>query len=98
MTDAIVKRASLMGTASCRPSPADLLEYDAKLAAMDDDAFVLECGSMIYMSAYCGNNPRAIWHWRVDACYDEAKRRGGDDVPLYQRAYNRTARSQGIAV
>ena len=61
------------------------VDYLKKIAEMNDKAFRSECYSMIYQSARCANNPRADWHWMVDACYDESERRGGD---LYGKAYN----------
>lgn len=63
-------------------------DYLAKLAAMSDTALSSECYSMIYQAARCANNPRADWHWMVDACYDEAAKRG-EGAPIYSRAYDR---------
>ena len=60
-------------------------EYIAKLSAMTDEELKSECYSMIYQSARCAGNPRADWHWMVDACYAESKRRGGD---IYGSAYD----------
>lgn len=60
-------------------------DYLARIAAMDDKALKAETYSMIYQSARCANNPRADWHWQVDACYDECEKRPGN---LYQRAYD----------
>lgn len=60
-------------------------EYLAKLAAMDDEALESETYQMIYHSARCNNNPRADWHWMVDACYDECEKRPGD---IYKRAFD----------
>jgi hypothetical protein len=62
-------------------------DYLTKIAAMDDDALEHECYSMIYQAARCANNPRADWHWMVDACYDEASKRG-EKAPIYCKAYN----------
>ena len=63
-------------------------DYLAKIAAMTDDDLGRECYSMIYQSARCSNNPRADWHWMVDACYDEAATRT-KGAPLYSEAFNR---------
>ena len=60
-------------------------EYLAKLSDMKDADLKSECYSMIYQSARCAGNPRADWHWMVDACYAEAKRRAGD---IYGDAYS----------
>lgn len=62
--------------------------YLSKIAAMDDKDLGHECYSMIYQSVRCNNNPRADWHWMVDACYDEAKKRD-DQASIYVKAYNR---------
>lgn len=50
-------------------------EYLTKISGMNDKELKDECYSMIFHSARCANNLRADWHWMVDACYDEAKRR-----------------------
>ena len=64
------------------------IDYLEKIASMDDDALESECYSMIYQSALCDNNPRADWHWMVDACHDEASRRK-KGAPIYSRAWER---------
>lgn len=61
-------------------------EYIAKLAAMSDEALGRESYSMVYQSARCANNPRADWHWMVDACYDEAQKRD-PDAKIYEKAW-----------
>lgn len=60
-------------------------DYLAKIAAMTDAELQNETEGKIYMSAFCSNNPRADWHWMVDACYDECKKR--EDKDIYKRAY-----------
>ena len=65
--------------------------YLTKIAAMDDKALHGECYGMIYQSARCNNNPGADWHWMVDACYDEAKKRDGK-CSIYTRAYDQCYR------
>jgi hypothetical protein len=59
-------------------------QYLEQIAAMDDKQLLSESYSMIYQSARCSNNPRADWHWMVDACYDECKKRPGN---IYQSAW-----------
>jgi hypothetical protein len=68
-------------------------DYLTKIAAMDDKELESESYSMIYQSARCANNPRADWHWMVDACYDEAAKRE-DGAPIYSRAYKSCYRDQ----
>lgn len=63
-------------------------DYVAKIASMNDESLGQECYAMIYQSALCNNNPRADWHWKVDACYDEAKKRDGK-CTIYVNAYDR---------
>lgn len=63
-------------------------DYLTKIAAMDDEELFSESYSMIYQAASCANNPRADWHWRVDACYDESAKRA-DGAPIYCRAHER---------
>lgn len=60
-------------------------EYLTKLSAMTDSELKRECYSMIYQSARCAGNPRADWHWMVDACYLESGRR---DENIYGDAYS----------
>lgn len=60
-------------------------EYLGKIAAMDDEKLKSETYQMIYHSARCSNNPRADWHWMVDACYDECEKRPGD---TYKKAFD----------
>lgn len=66
--------------------------YLTKILSMDDKELESECYSMIYQSARCNNNPRADWHWMVDACYDVAKLRDNEAV-IYRRAYEQCCRS-----
>jgi len=62
--------------------------YLGKISGMDDTTLSRECYNMIYHSARCANNPRADWHWMVDACYDEAKKRN-TDANIYSKAFDR---------
>jgi len=64
-------------------------EYLEKIAAMGDEELQSETSSKIYMSAFCNNNPRADWHWMVDACYDECQKRDKPDI--YKKAYKEIA-------
>lgn len=66
-------------------------DYLTKISAMDDEQLGSECYQMIYHSARCNNNPRADWHWMVDACYDEAKKRD-EKASIYGFAYERCYR------
>lgn len=70
-----------------------LTAYRAKLAAMDDAAFVEEVERAVWLSAYASNNGRSIYHAECDATYDEAKRR--EKLWLYQRGWNAAYRSCG---
>lgn len=63
-------------------------DYLVKIAAMPDGELESECYSMIYQSARCSNNPRADWHWMVDACYDESDKRT-NGAPIYSKAHKR---------
>ena len=64
-------------------------DFADKLATLDEQAFVKEAETRIWLSAYANNNPRSDYHWQADACYDEAVRRG--DVRLYSRAWKRAS-------
>ena len=59
------------------------------LAASDEAQFLQLAEEYIWLSAYASNNPRSDYHWKCDACYDEAKRRGNPD--LYRKAWERAA-------
>ena len=61
-------------------------EYILRLGEMTDPELKSECYSMIYQSARCNNNPRADWHWMVDACHAEATGRKAGH--LYSEAYS----------
>lgn len=55
-------------------------EYFNKLSLMTDEQLKNECGQMIWLSAYAGNNPRSDYHWKCDACYDECKKRLKEEI------------------
>lgn len=55
------------------------------LAKTDDSEFLEIAEEYIWLSAYASNNPRSDYHWKCDACYAEAKRRGKPE--LYDRAH-----------
>ncbi len=59
--------------------------YLDKIKEMTDDDLSSETYSMIYQAARCANNYKADWHWMVDACYDECKKRDGK---IYNKAYD----------
>jgi hypothetical protein len=61
-----------------------------KLAGLDDANFLKEAQQMIWLSGYANNNPRSDYHWKADACYSEAERRGKPE--LYRTAYDAVLR------
>lgn len=63
--------------------------YAAQLAAMTDEELLEEATSKIWLSAYANNNPHSRYHDECDACYDEAARRGKEDI--YRRAHKRAS-------
>lgn len=69
-------------------------EYIAKFADMTDDKLYDECRSKIWFSAFAANNSRSCYHWQVDACYDECKRRGKIDE-VYSRAHKAEMQAAG---
>lgn len=67
--------------------------YASRIVQMDDAVFVKEVEEKCWLSAFAASNPRSAYHWQVDACYDEAKRR--EKPWLYQRGWNAAYRSEG---
>lgn len=65
-------------------------EYRARLASMTDEELAQETGDKILLSAFVRNNPKADWHWQVDACYDEWVKRGQEEK--YEEIWKRTAK------
>lgn len=63
-------------------SSKSLLRYPGGKARA---AKILVDMEMIWLSAYASNNPRSDYHWQCDACYDECKKRGKEDI--YNRAH-----------
>lgn len=61
--------------------------YREKLASVTEDDLYEHCKRYIWLSAYANNNPRSDFHWMVDSCYDECKRRGKINE-IYQKAYD----------
>jgi hypothetical protein len=61
-------------------------KFADRIASADDAAFVKLAEERIWLSTYANNNPRSDSHWQVNACYDEAERRGKPE--LYTRAYD----------
>jgi hypothetical protein len=59
------------------------------LAASDEEQYLQTAEEYIWLSAYANNNPRSDYHWKADACYDEAKRRGRPE--LYGKAWKQAA-------
>lgn len=68
-------------------------EFAASLVGMTDEKFVETVEHFVWLSGYAANNPRSAYHWKCDATYDEAKRRG--KMWLYQRGWNRAYEQAG---
>lgn len=64
-------------------------EFADKLAAASDEEYLKIAEEYIWLSAYANNNPGSDYHWKCDAAYDEAVRRGKSN--LYTEAWNRAA-------
>jgi sulfur transfer protein SufE len=60
-------------------------EYIKKVVTQNDEELEKECESTIWLSAYANNNSRSDYHWQVNVCYEECKRR--KKPGLYARAY-----------
>lgn len=60
-----------------------------KLAAADEAEYLKIAEEYIWLSAYASNNSRSDYHWKCDACYDEAIRRGY--AYLYDQAHKRAS-------
>ena len=69
-------------------------EYVEGLALRTLDDLEKETKNKIWLSAYANNNPRSDYHWHVDACYDEIKRRTGSD-DLYAKWYDKVVSGLG---
>lgn len=59
----------------------------------NDDDFVKDAETQIWLSAFAANNPRAPAHREADAAYEESRRR--EKPWLYQQAWNAAYRSAG---
>lgn len=64
-------------------------EFADELAAASDEEYLKTAEEYIWLSAYASNNPRSDYHWKCDACYAEAIRRG--NVDLYKQAWEKAA-------
>jgi hypothetical protein len=64
-------------------------EFADRLAAADEKEFLKTAEEYIWLSAYANNNPRSDYHWKCDACYAEAKRRGKPE--LYDQAWHKAS-------
>ena len=62
-------------------------DFADKLFAADDAELFKIAEQRIWLSAYANNNPRSDYHWQADAAYDEAKRRGKEEI--YTRAWEK---------
>lgn len=63
------------------------------LRSRSDKQLVDESANYVWLSGYAANNPRSDYHWKCDACYDEARRR--EKPWLYQRGWNQAYRQAG---
>jgi hypothetical protein len=66
--------------------------YFDRIAAMSMPELEEETKSKVWLSAFAANNSRSDYHWHVDACYDELKKRTGDDK-AYSRIHQAVADS-----
>jgi hypothetical protein len=71
---------------SGRGNYAPRQEFADTLSAASEDVLAVMCGEFIWLSAYAANNANSDYHWQVDACYYECKRRDKDGI--YQRMYD----------
>ena len=67
-------------------------EYLSKLSEMPLSKLREETENKIWLSGYASNNPHSDYHWHVDACYDELKKRTGSDA-IYASCYEKVLRS-----
>ena len=65
-------------------------DFADKLSQASDNELAKMCGEYIWLSAFASNNLNSDYHWMVDACYYECKRRG--QAEIYQRAYDQVVR------
>jgi hypothetical protein len=66
-------------------------EYFDSVTSMTDEALYKECEMKIWLSAFAANNRRSDYHWHVDFCYDECKKRGKPEI--YQKAFDQASMS-----
>ena len=64
-------------------------DFADKLAATDLRTYYQIAEHYIWLARYDVRDPGSDCHWRADACYDEAVRRGNPE--LYNRAWQRIA-------
>jgi hypothetical protein len=57
------------------------------IAALSVADYLTTADNYIWLSAFASNNLVCDYHWKADACYEEAQRRG--DPGLYYRALRR---------
>jgi hypothetical protein len=65
--------------------------YVEELKKLPDDKLYDVSKDMIWFSAYARNRGGSDFHWMCDACYDECKRRGKDE--LFQKAHKTISES-----
>jgi hypothetical protein len=68
-------------------------EFVDRLHALDDDGYVNQAETVIWLSAFANNNPRSDYHWQADVCYKEANLRGKPE--LYVKAYDQARATAG---
>ena len=66
--------------------------YFDRIAVMDMLKLKEETKSKIWLSAFANNNPRSDYHWHVDACMDELRKRTGSGAE-YARLHDEVSKS-----
>ena len=67
-------------------------EYINKLQKMEHSDLYQETKDKIWLSAYAANNARSDYHWQIDECYNEWKRR--NQLGCYEMAYKNVTGEQ----
>jgi hypothetical protein len=65
--------------------------YIEGLKKLPDDILYDVCKDMIWFSSCSSSSGGSDFHWMCDACFEECKRRGKDD--LYQKAHKAISES-----
>lgn len=64
-------------------------EYAVRLQGLTDAELQKEAENYIWLSAFASNNRRSAYHWMCDATYDEAVRRGKEEI--YSKAHRKAS-------